>query len=31
MGNWAFFVVVGIFGVWVIGMFFSNIGKLKEA
>ena len=29
MGNWAFFVVIGIFAFWVIGKFFSNIQILR--
>jgi len=29
IGIWAFFVVIGIFGVWVIGTFFKNISVLK--
>ena len=29
MGNWAFFVVIGIFAFWVIGKFFSNIQVLR--
>ena len=29
VGVWAFFAVIGVFGVWVIGTFLSNIGKLK--
>ena len=29
IGIWAFFIVIGGFGVWVIGTFLSNIGKLK--
>ncbi len=31
IGSWAFFVVVGIFGIWVIGTFFVSIKKLREA
>ncbi|MDD4952043.1 MAG: sulfite exporter TauE/SafE family protein [Desulfovibrionaceae bacterium] len=30
VGNWVFFIVVGIFAVWVIGTFFSKIGELRE-
>jgi hypothetical protein len=29
IGIWAFFIVIGGFGVWVIGTFLGNIGKLK--
>jgi len=29
IGIWAFFIVIGIFGVWVIGTFFMNIRTLK--
>jgi uncharacterized membrane protein YfcA len=29
VGNIIFWIVVGIFGVWVIGKFFTNIGKLR--
>ena len=29
IGVWAFFIVIGGFGVWVIGTFFKNIGVLK--
>ncbi len=29
IGIWAFFIVIGGFGVWVIGTFLTNIGKLK--
>lgn len=29
IGVWAFFIVIGGFGVWVIGTFLSNIKKLK--
>ncbi len=29
IGIWAFFIVIGGFGVWVIGTFLSNINKLK--
>jgi len=29
IGIWAFFIVIGGFGVWVIGTFLKNIGKLK--
>jgi len=28
-GIWAFFIVIGGFGVWVIGTFFANLGILK--
>jgi uncharacterized membrane protein YfcA len=31
IGIWAFFIVIAIFGVWVIGTFFANIAKLREA
>ena len=30
IGNWSFFVVVGIFGVWVIGTFVTKMGQLRE-
>jgi hypothetical protein len=29
IGVWAFFIVIGGFGVWVIGTFLKNIGRLK--
>jgi uncharacterized membrane protein YfcA len=29
LGNWAFFIVVGVFAVWVIGKFFSNMKVLR--
>jgi hypothetical protein len=29
IGIWAFFIVIGIFGVWVIGTFLANLGTLK--
>ena len=29
IGIWAFFIVIGIFGVWVIGTFFMNLRALK--
>jgi uncharacterized membrane protein YfcA len=29
IGIWSFFIVIGIFAVWVIGTFLINIGKLK--
>jgi uncharacterized membrane protein YfcA len=29
VGVWAFFLVIGIFAVWVVGTFFKNIGTLK--
>ena len=29
IGVWAFFIVIGGFGVWVIGTFFANMGVLK--
>ncbi|MGD8562934.1 MAG: hypothetical protein PVG03_10370, partial [Desulfarculaceae bacterium] len=29
IGIWAFFVVIGMFGVWVIGTFVMNTGKLR--
>ena len=29
IGVWAFFIVIGGFGVWVIGTFFKNIAVLK--
>ncbi len=28
IGTWSFFIVIGIFGVWVIGTFFKNLGNL---
>ncbi len=31
IGNWAFFVVVGIFALWVISKFITNIKLLREA
>ena len=31
IGIWAFFIVIGGFGVWVIGTFLRNIKKLKKA
>lgn len=30
VGNWAFFLAVGVFGVWVIGTFFTKISQLRE-
>ncbi|MGE4291083.1 MAG: sulfite exporter TauE/SafE family protein [Desulfovibrio sp.] len=30
IGNWAFFIVVAIFAVWVIGTFVTKIGQLRE-
>jgi len=30
LGNWSFFIVVGIFGVWVIGTFVTKMGQLRE-
>jgi len=30
LGNWVFFVVVSIFGVWVVGTFVTKIGQLRE-
>ncbi|NOZ02492.1 MAG: sulfite exporter TauE/SafE family protein [Deltaproteobacteria bacterium] len=30
IGVWAFFVVIGGFGVWVIGTFFANLKRLKS-
>ncbi|MBU1002554.1 MAG: sulfite exporter TauE/SafE family protein [Proteobacteria bacterium] len=30
IGNWSFFIVVGIFAVWVIGTFVLKIGQLRE-
>lgn len=30
VGDWVFWVVVALFGVWVFGMFFLNISKLGE-
>jgi hypothetical protein len=29
IGVWAFFIVIGGFGVWVVGTFLKNIGLLK--
>ena len=29
IGIWAFFIVIGGFGTWVIGTFLKNIGQLK--
>ncbi|MBO8128318.1 MAG: sulfite exporter TauE/SafE family protein [Peptococcaceae bacterium] len=29
-GNWIFFIIVGIFAVWVISTFFRNLPKLRE-
>lgn len=29
VGSWVFFIVIGIFAVWVIGTFFASIGKLR--
>ncbi|MCK5838514.1 MAG: hypothetical protein KAG99_01640, partial [Bacteroidales bacterium] len=29
IGVWAFFIVIGGFGIWVIGTFIKNIGVLK--
>jgi hypothetical protein len=31
IGVWAFFIVIGMFGVWVIGTFVLNTGKLRGA
>jgi len=31
IGIWAFFIVIGMFGVWVIGTFFSNIKRLQKS
>jgi uncharacterized membrane protein YfcA len=31
IGVWAFFIVIGMFGVWVIGTFLGNIKRLKKA
>ncbi len=31
IGVWAFFIVIGGFGVWVIGTFLANIKRLKKA
>jgi hypothetical protein len=31
IGIWAFFIVIGGFGVWVIGTFLRNIKNLKKA
>ncbi len=30
IGNWAFFLAVGVFGVWVIGTFISKMHQLRE-
>jgi len=30
IGVWAFFIVIGAFGVWVVGTFISNISILKR-
>jgi hypothetical protein len=30
MGNWAFFVVISIFALWVIGKFFTNLKLLRQ-
>ena len=30
IGNWTFFLVVGLFGVWVIGTFLAKMGQLRE-
>jgi hypothetical protein len=30
IGIWAFFVIIGGFGVWVVGTFFANLGVLRE-
>ncbi len=30
IGNWTFFICVGIFGVWVIGTFLTKINQLRE-
>ena len=30
IGVWAFFIVIGAFGVWVVGTFISNIRILKR-
>lgn len=29
IGMWVFWIVVGLFGVWVFGKFFANIGQLR--
>jgi hypothetical protein len=29
IGVWAFFIVIGGFGVWVIGTFLKNLGVLR--
>jgi len=29
VGNIIFWIVVGIFGIWVMGKFFTNMGKLR--
>jgi hypothetical protein len=31
IGVWAFFIVIGMFGVWVIGTFLGNIKRLKKS
>jgi uncharacterized membrane protein YfcA len=31
IGIWAFFIVIAMFGVWVIGTFFANIARLRVA
>jgi len=31
IGNWLFFIAVGIFAVWILAMFFLNIKNLREA
>ena len=30
IGVWAFFIVIGAFGVWVVGTFLTNISVLKR-
>jgi hypothetical protein len=30
VGNWTFFVVVGLFAIWVIGTFLAKLGQLRE-
>ncbi|KAB1442900.1 sulfite exporter TauE/SafE family protein [Pseudodesulfovibrio senegalensis] len=30
IGNWTFFICVGVFGVWVIGTFLTKINQLRE-
>ncbi|MFO7707906.1 MAG: sulfite exporter TauE/SafE family protein [Desulfobacterales bacterium] len=30
IGIWAFFVIIGGFGVWVVGTFFANLGVLRK-